>query len=77
MMRLRRVVLAVAMATVSVPAVSQDYPARPVRAIVVVGPGGTADIFARVLGEELYKRWGQPLRTVRTIIATILPTALA
>ncbi len=43
------------------PAPAQDYPSRPVRAIVAVGPGGTADIFTRVLGDELYKRWGQPL----------------
>jgi tripartite-type tricarboxylate transporter receptor subunit TctC len=40
---------------------AQDYPIRPVRAIVAVGPGGTADIFTRVLGEELHRRWGQPL----------------
>jgi tripartite-type tricarboxylate transporter receptor subunit TctC len=26
-----------------------------------VGPGGTADIFLRVLGEELNRRWGQPI----------------
>jgi tripartite-type tricarboxylate transporter receptor subunit TctC len=43
------------------PAFAQDYPTRPVRAIVAVGPGGTADIFTRALGEQLHKRWGQPL----------------
>ena len=40
---------------------AQDYPNRPVRAIVAVGAGGTGDVFARVLGEQLHKRWGQPL----------------
>jgi len=43
------------------PACAQDYPARPVRAIVAVGAGGTGDIFMRVLAEELHKRWGQPI----------------
>jgi tripartite-type tricarboxylate transporter receptor subunit TctC len=43
------------------PALAQDYPARPVRAIVAVGAGGTGDIFMRVLGEELHRRWGQPV----------------
>ena len=40
---------------------AQDYPTRPVRAIVAVGPGGTGDVVTRVIGEELYKRWGQPV----------------
>jgi tripartite-type tricarboxylate transporter receptor subunit TctC len=40
---------------------AQDYPSRPVKAIVAVGAGGTGDIFMRVLGEELYRRWGQPV----------------
>jgi tripartite-type tricarboxylate transporter receptor subunit TctC len=43
------------------PARAQDYPSRPVKAIVAVGAGGTGDIFMRVLGEELYRRWGQPV----------------
>jgi len=42
-------------------ALAQDYPTRPVRAIVSTSPGGISDIFTRVLGEELNKRWGQPL----------------
>ena len=40
---------------------AQDYPSRPVKAIVAVGTGGTGDIFMRVLGEELHRRWGQPV----------------
>ncbi len=43
------------------PAQAQDYPARPIKAIVALSPGGTSDIFIRALGEELRKRWGQPL----------------
>jgi tripartite-type tricarboxylate transporter receptor subunit TctC len=42
-------------------AAAQDYPTRPVKAIVAVGAGGTGDIVMRVLGEELHRRWGQPV----------------
>jgi tripartite-type tricarboxylate transporter receptor subunit TctC len=60
-MYLQLIVAALVPLAVAPTAVAQDYPARPVRAIVAVGPGGTADIFTRVLGEELHRRWGQPL----------------
>ncbi len=53
--------LATVVLVCAVPSSAQDYPTRPVRAIVAVGPGGTADIVTRVLGDELHKRWGQPL----------------
>ncbi len=42
------------------PAPAQDYPARPVRIIIPLGPGGGGDIFTRLLAEELQKRLGQP-----------------
>jgi tripartite-type tricarboxylate transporter receptor subunit TctC len=38
---------------------AQSYPSRPVKVVTDVGTGGTYDIFARALGEELNKRWGQ------------------
>jgi tripartite-type tricarboxylate transporter receptor subunit TctC len=53
--------LLLGLATVPQPAAAQEYPTRPVRAIVAVGAGGTGDIFTRVLGEELHRRWGLPL----------------
>ena len=56
----RLIVIAALIASAS-PVAAQDFPTRPVRAIVAVGPGGTADIVTRVLGDELHKRWGQPL----------------
>jgi tripartite-type tricarboxylate transporter receptor subunit TctC len=40
---------------------AQSYPSRPVKAVTDVGTGGTYDIFVRVLGEELNKRWGQAI----------------
>jgi tripartite-type tricarboxylate transporter receptor subunit TctC len=54
-------VLVLALVSLAWPASAQDYPTRPVRAIVAVGAGGTGDVFTRVLGEELYRRWGQPV----------------
>ena len=37
------------------------YPAKPVRFIVPFNPGGATDIVARVLGESMSKRMGQPI----------------
>jgi tripartite-type tricarboxylate transporter receptor subunit TctC len=42
-------------------AAAQDYPTRPVRVITTSSAGGISDIFIRVVGEELGKRWGQPI----------------
>jgi tripartite-type tricarboxylate transporter receptor subunit TctC len=39
---------------------AQAYPARPVRIIVGVAAGGTLDILARVMGQWLSERLGQP-----------------
>lgn len=41
-------------------AAAEEWPARPVRIIVPLGPGGGADVFARSLAEELRKQFGQP-----------------
>lgn len=42
-------------------ALAQDYPNRPIRVIVATGPGGVADVFIRVLGEEIQQRWKQSI----------------
>jgi tripartite-type tricarboxylate transporter receptor subunit TctC len=41
------------------PALAQDYPARTVKVIIPLGPGGGGDIFLRALTDELQKRLGQ------------------
>jgi tripartite-type tricarboxylate transporter receptor subunit TctC len=41
-------------------ALAQSYPARPVHLIVGFPPGGAADTLARLLGQRLSERLGQP-----------------
>jgi tripartite-type tricarboxylate transporter receptor subunit TctC len=51
---------AAALASVSRMATAQTYPTRPVRLIIGYPPGGSADITARLLGQWLSERLGQP-----------------
>jgi tripartite-type tricarboxylate transporter receptor subunit TctC len=51
---------AAALATVSGIARAQSYPARPVRIVVGYAPGGGNDILARLIGQRLSERLGQP-----------------
>jgi tripartite-type tricarboxylate transporter receptor subunit TctC len=55
-----RIALIAAALGLAAPALAQDWPSRPVRIIVPLAPGGGGDVFARLLGEELAKRFGQP-----------------
>lgn len=48
------------LALLCAPGLADDYPSRPVRIIIPLGPGGGGDVFARLIGEELHKRLGQP-----------------
>ena len=62
---LRRQFLHLAAGAAALPAVSrfawaQAYPTRPVRWIVGYPPGGATDITARVIGQWLSERLGQP-----------------
>jgi tripartite-type tricarboxylate transporter receptor subunit TctC len=57
---LRLAVGAAALPTVSRTARAQAYPAQPVRLIVGYAAGGGADITARLMGQWLSERLGQP-----------------
>jgi tripartite-type tricarboxylate transporter receptor subunit TctC len=61
----RRQILKLAAAAIAAPAVArgawaQGYPTRPVRLIIGYTPGGSADITARLMGQWLTERMGQP-----------------
>jgi tripartite-type tricarboxylate transporter receptor subunit TctC len=61
----RRQFLHLAGAAAALPAVAhiaraQTYPTRPVRLIIGYPPGGSADITARLMGQWLSERLGQP-----------------
>ena len=55
--------LAIAAAVAGVPQVgrAQAYPSRPITLVVFVPPGGAPDILARLVGQALSPRLGQPI----------------
>lgn len=62
-MTLRRTFLicsAAALAAAALPAVAQEWPERPVRILVSFPPGGSSDLVARLLADQLGERLGQP-----------------
>lgn len=62
---LRRKFLQIAAGAAALPAISrlawaQSYPSRPVRIILGFPPGGPSDVLARIVGQWLSERLGQP-----------------
>jgi len=59
----RLVLFAAALQLAALPAAAwaQAYPSKPVRVIVTFPPGGTPDIYGRVMSAELQKIWNQPV----------------
>ena len=48
-------------ATVIHAAETPTYPSKPIRVIVPFAPGGSTDIFVRILGQRLNEQLGQPM----------------
>src|SRR5437660_5083029 len=61
MLWLIRLTLTIGMAMLTSVALAQSYPARPLRLLVSFPPGGASDIVARLLGQSLAPRLGQPV----------------
>src|SRR5947207_93847 len=61
--RLAVVLAAVVLSTpnLAAPCFAQDYPARPIRIVVPFGAGGPADVAARLIGNNLQEKFGQPI----------------
>ena len=54
---------AVALAVNAVPALAQNWPAKPVRIVIPYAPGGSADLLARLVSEKLSRKMGQQFFT--------------
>ena len=54
-------IAAALLASVSPRGGAQDFPTRPMTIIVPFGPGGSADIVARMYAQKLSERLGKPV----------------
>ena len=54
-----RILLAAALAF-TLGARAQDYPTKTIKIVVPYPPGGGVDFMARIVGEKLREKWGQP-----------------
>jgi len=54
-----RVALAAVLTSAAFAVHAQDYPSKPIRAIVPFAPGGGVDIATRTVGQKLSDRWKQ------------------
>jgi tripartite-type tricarboxylate transporter receptor subunit TctC len=63
---LPKALLLLALATAALGAAGQGFPSRPITVVVPFGPGGTTDIMARLLQEELGRALGASVVVVNT-----------
>ena len=57
----QRLILMAVLAVLPIAALSQDYPAKPIRYIVTSPPGSLVDILGRMMAQPLGERLGQPV----------------
>src|SRR5262252_7610939 len=58
---MKRLLIAALLAAVPFVSLAQQWPNKPVRMILSLGPGSGADIGARLYADQLQKLWGQPV----------------
>lgn len=57
---IRHIALAATLAAgLSVPAIAQEYPTKPVTLVVPFAPGGSSDVISRFVGQKLAEKWKQ------------------
>lgn len=56
-----RTCMALAMCALAMATQAQTFPSRPVRIVVPQTPGGASDALARIIGQKLSEKWGQPV----------------
>lgn len=67
--------LAITLSAGAIPAIAQQYPAKPIRIVVPFPAGGNADIFARAFAQKLGDAWKQmPIIDNRAGAAGIIGT---
>jgi tripartite-type tricarboxylate transporter receptor subunit TctC len=59
--RLAHSIAAVLVTACSAAALAQNFPAKPIHAIIPFSPGGAVDVPARALGPRLQEIWGKPV----------------
>lgn len=58
---MKRLLFALAIAAIAMPAVAQDFPSRPIRFVISFPPGGGVDLMGRLVGNVVSQRVGQPV----------------
>jgi tripartite-type tricarboxylate transporter receptor subunit TctC len=58
---MKKLLLAALVAAVPLASSAQQWPSKPVKMVLSLGPGSGADIGARLYAERLQKLWGQPV----------------
>src|SRR5437763_2943829 len=61
MTRLFRTIAGIALTISAIPLSAQEWPHKPVRFVLSLGPGSGADIGARLYADRLTKMWGHPV----------------
>lgn len=54
-------ILGALLASLALPVLAQDYPARPIRVVLPFAAGGGTDVLARLLAQRFHEAMGQPV----------------